>query len=373
MRKHPSVVALATVHALGMAGAPFAAKLHLFQAGATAHQNFHVVWEAFKYFAASALAFAVVVGPYARGERWAERVLWVATFALFGGVFVADAITLGAPSIDHWAYGTFLVVSVVALAARGAPAPQGELTRERGGKAPARAWHDARSPASTSMNEHDVLVRALLHVLPDPPQWVQLAIAGKAPTFDVAALCFGGAGRELGHQVVVVDADLAADARALGVGWLARGTSVSELARIILARAIVAAAPEDGPRALRTLYVEGDNDERAAILRALPLLDDGRPYASIAQEGCRSNVKTVFEAVACENPFPARFFGERAFCQMVLKAIFVGTRISRIEGLRERTTGELVRMAADYAAERRAAGRTVPEDVDALLATEGAT
>lgn len=372
MRKHPSVVALATVHALGMAGAPFAAKLHLFQAGATAHQNFHVVWEAFKYFTASALAFAIVVGPYARGERWAERVLWVASVTLFGGVFVADAITLGAPPIDHWAYGSFLVVSVVALAARGSPAPQGELTRAHGEKASARGWHDARSSTEDSMN-HDVLVRALLHVLPDPPQWLQLAIGGKAPAFDVASLCFGGAGRELGHQVVVVDADLAADARALGVGWLARGTNVSELARVILARAIVASAPEDGPRALRTLYVEGDNDERAAILKALPLLDDGRSYTSIAQEGCRSNVKTVFEAIGCDNPFPSRHFGERAFCQMVLKAIFVGTRISRIEGLRERTTGELVRMARDYAAERRAAGRTVPEDVDALLANEGAT
>jgi hypothetical protein len=372
MRPRLDVVALATVHALGMAGAPFAAKLHLFQPGATAHQNFHVVWEAFKYFTASALAFAIVVGPYARGERWAERVLWVASVALFGGVFVADAITRGAPSIDHWAYGTFLVVSVVALAARGARAEQGALTRTRDANAPRSRWHGARFGLDAPMNEHDVLVRALLHVLPDPPPWVQLAIAGKAPAFDVAALCFGGAGRELGHEVVVVDPDLAADARALGVGWLARGTNVSELARVILARAIVASAPEDGPRALRTLYVEGDNDERAAIMKALPLLDDGRAYTQLAQEGCRSNVKTVFESIACDNPFPARHFGERPFCQMVLKAVFVGTRVARVEGLRERTTGELVRMARDYAAERRAAGRAVPEDVLDLLAEEGA-
>ncbi len=361
------VVVLATVHALGMIGAPFAAKLHLFQPHATAHQNFHVVWEAFKYFAASALAFAIVVGPYARGERWAERILWVASVTMFGGVFVADAITRGAPSIDHWAYGTFLVVSVVALAARGG---REELIA---GKRVARPrWHAARFGLDAPMNEHDVLVRALLHVLPDPPPWVQLAIAGKAPAFDVASLCFGGAGRELGHAVIVVDADLAADARALGVGWIARGTNVSELARVILARAIVASAPEDGARSLRTLYVEGDNDERAAVLKALPLLEDGRAFVSIAQEGCRSNVKTVFEAIACDNPFPARHFGERAFCPMVLKAVFLGTRVARVEGLRERTTGELVRMARDYAAERRAAGRAVPEDVLDLLAEEGA-
>jgi hypothetical protein len=109
--------ALAVVHGLGALGAPFAARLHLFQPGATAHQNFHVVWEAFKYFAASVLALALTLGPLARGERWAWWVMVVATFALFGGVFAADAITGGSPAIDHWAYGSFLVVSLGALAA----------------------------------------------------------------------------------------------------------------------------------------------------------------------------------------------------------------------------------------------------------------
>jgi hypothetical protein len=107
--------ALATIHVLGALGAPFAAEIHLFQAGATAHQNFHVAWEAFKYFAASVLALGVVVRPLARGERWAWWASAVAAAALFGGVFASDAITGGAPAIDHWAYGSFLVVSIVAL------------------------------------------------------------------------------------------------------------------------------------------------------------------------------------------------------------------------------------------------------------------
>ena len=111
-----AILVLGGVHALGALGAPLAAKLHLFQPGATPHQDFHVVWEACKYFAASVLALAVTVGPLARGERWAWWAMAAATFALFGGVFFADALTRGAPSIDHWAYGTFLVVSAIALA-----------------------------------------------------------------------------------------------------------------------------------------------------------------------------------------------------------------------------------------------------------------
>jgi hypothetical protein len=126
---------LGGVHALGALGAPFAAKLHLFQPGATPHQDFHVVWEACKYFAVSVLALLVVVRPLARGERWAWWGLLVATFVLFGGVFFADAVTRGAPAIDHWAYGSFFVLSCVALAMLKAQSETSK--RESAGNAPA--------------------------------------------------------------------------------------------------------------------------------------------------------------------------------------------------------------------------------------------
>ena len=56
---------------------------------------------------------------------------------------------------------------------------------------------------------------------------------------------------------------------------------------------------------------------------------------------------------------------------MVLKALFTGVTLARIIGLDERVTPELGRMAADYASERRAAGRSVPEDLSRI--TKGAT
>src|SRR5262245_66623673 len=66
--RRAAIVVLATIHVLGILGAPFAAKLHLFQPGATPHQNFHVVWEACKYGTASLLALAIVLGPLSRWE-----------------------------------------------------------------------------------------------------------------------------------------------------------------------------------------------------------------------------------------------------------------------------------------------------------------
>jgi hypothetical protein len=71
----------------------------------------------------------------------------------------------------------------------------------------------------------------------------------------------------------------------------------------------------------------------------------------------------VFEAIACENPYPAAHFPELNFNQMVLKALFTGVALERVIGLDGRVTPELARMANDYASERRAAGRSVPADI----------
>ena len=76
-----------------------------------------------------------------------------------------------------------------------------------------------------------------------------------------------------------------------------------------------------------------------------------------------SHILPLFEAVACENPYPARYFPKRNFNQVILKALFTGVPLSRVVGLSSRLNAELSRMAGDYASERRAAGRTVPSDI----------
>jgi hypothetical protein len=110
--RRAAIFTLATIHVLGILGAPFAAKLHLWQPSATPHQNFHVIWEACKYATASLFALALVLGPLARGERWALAVVGVGSVVLFGGVFFSHALTHGGPVVDFWAYGSFLVLSV---------------------------------------------------------------------------------------------------------------------------------------------------------------------------------------------------------------------------------------------------------------------
>jgi hypothetical protein len=133
---------------------------------------------------------------------------------------------------------------------------------------------------------------------------------------------------------------------------------------------LVGVAAEATPDALVELVDEcwrtGDNGERRAVLRALARLPEPARFVPLAISACRVNVVPVFEAIACENPFAAAHFPEAAFNQMVLKALFLGVAIDRIDGLAARITPELARMAAAYASERRAAGRAVSADTERL-------
>ncbi|WP_052293762.1 EboA domain-containing protein [Azospirillum sp. B510] len=154
--------------------------------------------------------------------------------------------------------------------------------------------------------------------------------------------------------------------RKLG-GTASPGWPPARTARAALLAAAVHAAGAEAPARLATAFRRSDTTERAAILQSLMLLPDPARFADLAADACRSSVQPVFEAIACDNRFPAVHFAEPVFNQMVLKAVFTGAPLARVAGLAERMTNGLRRMAADFRDERRAAGRPVPADLDLLL------
>jgi hypothetical protein len=110
-------------------------------------------------------------------------------------------------------------------------------------------------------------------------------------------------------------------------------------------------------------FEQGDAREQQSWLRAVALWPEGTALLPVAIDACRTNIVPVFEALACENPYPSQHFPERNFNQLVLKAMFNSIALRRIVGLPSRLNAELSRMARDYAAERTAAGRSVPADI----------
>jgi hypothetical protein len=178
---------------------------------------------------------------------------------------------------------------------------------------------------------------------------------------------FAGAGRRLRGSDVALSAETQAELSGLGIvapsGWGLDGLARAAL----LIEFLAASSTERHVPLVRELYLKGDEREQAAVLRSLALLPDPARFLEIGTDGCRTNVRDVFEAIACENPYPAAHFPDAAFNQLVLKAYFVGVPVSRVVGLERRKTPELRRMASDYASERRAAGRSVPADIDLAM------
>jgi hypothetical protein len=138
----------------------------------------------------------------------------------------------------------------------------------------------------------------------------------------------------------------------------------------VIEQALARLPVAEQPAELLRLFESGEIGEQESILRVLPILSDPARFVDTGVLGCRTNATRVFEAIACENPFPASYFPELAFNQLVMKAIFIEVPVRRVERLGERLGADLVRMLGDYASERRAAGRPVPGDVSSLL--EGA-
>ncbi|HEY6727888.1 MAG TPA: EboA domain-containing protein [Polyangiaceae bacterium] len=176
-------------------------------------------------------------------------------------------------------------------------------------------------------------------------------------------VAYAGAGRRLGeHAVTLEPAEREAVARA-GLespeGW-----RLCDVGRSALLQRALDVAPSDQHEPFVTqLFKRSDNREREALLKTLPMLPEPGRFLATAIDACRSHVQSVFEAIACENRYPAQHFPDPAFNQMVLKAFFTGVSVNRIVDLGRRVTPELSRMALDYASERTAAGRPVPHDL----------
>jgi hypothetical protein len=114
------------------------------------------------------------------------------------------------------------------------------------------------------------------------------------------------------------------------------------------------------------LFEAGELGEQVSILRTLAALPGPGRFVEIGLQACRHNSLDVFEAIVAENPFLTQHFPVQNLNQAIMKATFQSVALKRVEGLESHIGSDLVRMATDYASERRAAGRPVPEDVEYL-------
>ena len=204
----------------------------------------------------------------------------------------------------------------------------------------------------------------------EPLNWFQSqmqALSKDAEMVDFSTK-FASATRRFGRELVLPDDQEKKTLVDANIPLVLAASPLDQLARTAMLLKAFQIIPEnDHMEWVQNLYYRGDNLEKEAVLRSLYFLPAPKRFLSISFDATRNHVQTVFESIACENPYPSSFFPELNFNQMVLKTLFTGVELDRIYGWQQRNNPELVRMAGEYALERKAADRPVPEDIQRII------
>ena len=181
-------------------------------------------------------------------------------------------------------------------------------------------------------------------------------------------IAFSKASRNLEPQKLELSTEDLQSADDIITGWNPINWSVDQVGRTLL---ILAFPHEDKYKYVATLdkiFAAADVREAIALYQSLSLLPHPEEFKLRAAEGIRSNITSVFNAVALYNPYPAQYLDDLAWNQMVLKALFVSSPLLSVYGLKQRNNEQLSQMLIDYARERLAANRKVSPQLWQLAA-----
>ncbi|WTN76511.1 EboA domain-containing protein [Streptomyces sp. NBC_00624] len=133
-------------------------------------------------------------------------------------------------------------------------------------------------------------------------------------------------------------------------------------------RALLLLEARAGLPAVTRLYEQGTAAERRAVLLTLHRLDLGPTALPLVEDALRTNDTRLVAAAV--GPYAGVHLDAHQWRHAILKCLFTGVSVDAVDALARRAHGdaELARMLGDFAAERTAAGRTVPPDLSRVLA-----
>lgn len=176
-------------------------------------------------------------------------------------------------------------------------------------------------------------------------------------------MSFSGAVRFQEDRLVSLGPDELTQAQAIRAGFKPQNWTLVHWTRAYFLSLLPSEAAGPYFEVFEKLYDSADMNELIALYSFLPLLDHPHLFIARASEGLRTNMTSVFDAVALDNPYPTEFFEENAWNQMYLKAAFMGRPLYRIPGIDQRANPSLARIISDYAHERWSAGRVVSPEI----------
>lgn len=190
----------------------------------------------------------------------------------------------------------------------------------------------------------------------------QLARVAAEPGNVALQVAYGMVPRRLGKGMLDLTPPEEQAANRCIQGWKPSTWSLVDAGRILLLAGLPETNPDFAPR-FRSLCQTADLAESISLYKGLPVYPAPESLEPQVGEGLRTNMRSVFDAIAHHNPYPMVHFDTHRWNHMVLKALFVGSPLAPIEGLDARANDELARIMRDFAHERWAAGRQVPHEI----------
>lgn len=219
---------------------------------------------------------------------------------------------------------------------------------------------------ASSKTSNDVLLIKLSDWLSrqvSPAGWTWLEEQRKQIVLDGAArklfICFSAVPRYIEKTKLQLTAKELEEANHLKSGFNPTDWTLDRVGRTILILSFPDRNPDLYVQTIDKIFAAADVEEAIALYQSLPLLPYPEKFKLRAAEGIRTNMTTVFNAIALHNPYPAEYLDDLAWNQMVLKALFIGTPLYPIYSLKRRNNPQLARMLLDYARERLAAKRSI--------------
>lgn len=165
--------------------------------------------------------------------------------------------------------------------------------------------------------------------------------------------------RKTGKAIIRIRKEQNNQIQSIFTGFSIDGWPVDRLCRVWLLTYLDSSEKENYFRIIENVFLSAEMSELVALYSALSLLAYPELWRKRCEEGIRSNIGPVLEAIMYNNPYPSANLDEPAWNQMILKAIFTDKQVQFITGIDRRANRELAFVLSDYAHERWAANRTL--------------
>ena len=180
-------------------------------------------------------------------------------------------------------------------------------------------------------------------------------------------LCFSHLPRFAGKKIIELSETELDEIMDLSHGFTVENWTIDRLCRVWLLMQIPDQDKDQYLKKINGLFAAAEMNEQIALYSALPFYTYPEEWISRTEDGIRSNIGSVLEAIMYYNPYPAKYLSENAWNQLVLKAFFTEKNVDYIIGLQSRSNEKLIETLNDYVQERLAAHRTVNPEIYELI------